>query len=287
MKIGLMVDTIWPHLSYQKKLKKVSEMGLKGIQLWHRDITQNFSLSPAEFVRFLKNDLGLELVALSAYTDFLNPMKAREAIVRDFKEIVSYAAQAKVRFVITESGGRPREMDKWEELISRLSEIGNYCEEQGVFLLVENGPGVLVDNIDLMIRLIGELNNDFVKINFDPANLNLVSGDVVEAVKKLKDLIVCAHAKDSILVPAGSGRKIPEEHVFIVPEGEEFINIPPGVKWVLPPLGEGDVPFPQYLKALQEIGYQGYLIIEYQGGGKRGQNILKCKHYLEKLLAQL
>ncbi len=287
MKIGLMVDPIWPHLSYQENLKKVSEMGFKEIQLWYKDITQNFSLSPADFVKFLRDELGLELVALSAYTDFLNPTRAREAIIREFKEIVSYASQAQVRFVITESGGRPGEMDKWEELIFRLSEIGNYCREQEVFLLIENGPGVLVENTELMLRLIEDLNNDFIKINFDPANLNLVCEDIVEAVRKLKNLIICTHAKDSILVPARSKREIPKEHIFTVPEGEGFINIPPGVKWVLPPLGEGDVPFLQYLKALQEINYQGYLIIEYQGGGDRYQNILKCKHYLEKLLAQL
>ena len=126
MKIGLMVDTIWSHLPYKENLKRVSEMGFDKVQLWYRDIIQNFSLSPADFTEFLRNELRLELIALSAYTDFLDPAKEREVIIGELKEIIDYAAKAGVRFVITESGGKPGEMDKWKELISRFSEIGNY-----------------------------------------------------------------------------------------------------------------------------------------------------------------
>ncbi len=65
--------------------------------------------------------------------------------------------------------------------------------------------------------------------------------DVLEAVAALGDRIVHTHAKDGIF---DSGKT--------------------GFKEV--PLGEGDVNFPVYLKALRATGFDGYLTIERECG---------------------
>ncbi|MGQ9617067.1 MAG: sugar phosphate isomerase/epimerase family protein [Spirochaetota bacterium] len=283
MRIGLLIDPFDTSLSYDGNLKKASDMGFSVLQLWYNDIISQGWQNPGRFIRML-GDLGLELKSIAAYTDLLDPKKPWREIFEWMKKVISYAAEAEVKFVVTESGGYPGGLESWDELLSRLSQLIDHGKLHGVTILIENGPGVLINNKELMIRLMKTLNSEYLGINFDPANLNLVPDDVIGAVKSLGSFIRDTHAKDSILFTAGSTRRIPEEHVFVMPEGEEFIHVPKGGKWVLPPVGEGDVPFEEYIYALKEVGFSGDLIIEYQGGGDREGAIIQSKNYLERIL---
>ena len=49
------------------------------------------------------------------------------------------------------------------------------------------------------------------------------------------------------------------------------------------PLGEGDVDFPNYLKALEEIGFKGFLTIEREVGGDPARDIGAAVKFLEGL----
>jgi L-ribulose-5-phosphate 3-epimerase len=108
-----------------------------------------------------------------------------------------------------------------------------------------------------------------VSVNFDPANMVMVTGDdPVSGVKLLKDYIVHTHVKDGVrLKPVdpravydavGYGEGVNHEKISqMVAEGEYFRELP---------LGKGAVDFSEYFKALKEIGYQGYLTIEREVG---------------------
>ncbi|MFR3482580.1 MAG: TIM barrel protein [Clostridia bacterium] len=47
------------------------------------------------------------------------------------------------------------------------------------------------------------------------------------------------------------------------------------------PLGEGDVDFPNYLKALDDIGYRGFLTIEREVGDDPETDIAKAVTFLQ------
>jgi sugar phosphate isomerase/epimerase len=292
MRIGLLIDPIDPKLSYMDNLRKARSLGFELVQLWYKDVAAQVEAapgaSPREFAGVLK-EMGLTLKSVAAYTDLVDRRRPWSEIFGFMNAAIGYAAEAGVRYVVTESGGSPGGLGDWDELIRRLRLLVERARGDGVCLLVENGPGVLVNDTELMLRMVGSvLGGDWFGVNFDPANLNLVPGDVVDAVRRLGSAIKDTHAKDSVLLVEGAGspgRKVPEEHVFVVPEGEEFIHIPSGVRWALPPVGEGDVPFAAYLGALKSMNFEGDLIIEYQGGGDREKAILKSKRRLEKLLA--
>jgi sugar phosphate isomerase/epimerase len=49
-------------------------------------------------------------------------------------------------------------------------------------------------------------------------------------------------------------------------------------------VGEGDVPFENYMDALAGIGFEGDLIIEFQGGGNREEAVVQSRGYLKRLL---
>jgi sugar phosphate isomerase/epimerase len=285
MRIGLLIDPIDPDLSYGDNLTKAADLGFEVVQLWYRDMVSESRGNPADVVDLLK-DLGLELKSLAAYTDVLDMKRKWDRIFDELKGAIDFASRAKVRFVVTESGGKPGRRERWDEMIGRFSKLVDYAASKDVILLVENGPGVLVNDIELMGRMMSDLDSPWVGINFDPANLVLIPDDVVRAVQLLGEHIRDTHAKDAILLPEGSKRSVPEEHVFRVPEGEEFIHMPKGVRWVLPPVGEGDVPFQGYVDALRGIGFEGDLIIEFQGGGNREEAIMKSRSYLKGLLSR-
>jgi sugar phosphate isomerase/epimerase len=285
MRVGLMIEPFDPDLTYTENLKKASELGFEVIQLWYKDIVVHSGGNYKQFIKMLK-DFGLELKSLGAYTDIIDPDIPRDSTLTNFKEVIDFASDAEVRFVVTESGGVPGHLEGWDEMISRFSELADYAGSRGVTVLVENGPGVMVGSIELMARMVKELNSENIGINFDPANLVLIPDDVLKAVEQLGSYIMDTHAKDSILLQKGTSRSVPEEHIFVIPEGEDFINLPDDVTWALPPIGEGDVPFEEYIPALKKTGFTGDLIIEYQGGGNREKAIVQCKEHLEKILSQ-
>ena len=104
---------------------------------------------------------------------------------------------------------------------------------------VETGP----ETAKVLCGFLDELDNPGAGVNLDPANLVMCSlDDPVQAVHTLKKYIVHTHAKD--------GRNITPPTAT---ERPTYIELP---------LGEGGVDFPAYLKALDEIGYKGFLTIE-------------------------
>jgi len=100
-----------------------------------------------------------------------------------------------------------------------------------------------------------------VAVNLDPANLVMVAGDdPVAAVHTLKDYIVHTHAKDGRMMKG---------------QDPAYVELP---------LGEGDVDFKNYLKALGEIGYRGYLTIEREVGDDPEKDIAKAADFLRGLI---
>ena len=52
------------------------------------------------------------------------------------------------------------------------------------------------------------------------------------------------------------------------------------------PLGTGSVDFPAYLKALEEIGYRGFLTIEREAGATPEVDIRIAYDFLKKTMAE-
>ena len=108
----------------------------------------------------------------------------------------------------------------------------------------------------------------------DPANFVMVTGDdPVQAVYTLKDYIVHTHAKD--------GRRlhyVDPEILYGMVESEMLND----ASFIELPLGQGDVDFPQYLKALDEIGYKGFLTIEREVGKNPEADIALAVTFLKE-----
>ena len=106
----------------------------------------------------------------------------------------------------------------------------------------------------------------------------MVTGDdPVQAVYTLKDYIVHTHAKDGVKLLDGNPEylyravhPVPEEY-----DGKRFYQEMP--------LGQGSVPFPAYLQALENVGYKGFLTIERETGNQPHKDIQTAFNFLKNL----
>ena len=107
----------------------------------------------------------------------------------------------------------------------------------------------------------------------------MVTGDdPVEAVYQLQRYIVHTHAKDGNRLAVANPEII--YHVTH-PIPQEYI----GVQFFEEvPLGTGSVDFPNYLKALEEIGYRGFLTIEREVGETPEEDILTAVNFLRDVM---
>ena len=125
-------------------------------------------------------------------------------------------------------------------------------------------------------------------VNFDPANLVMVTGDdPVQGVRLLKPYIVHTHVKDGIRVREVDPRIVYRPIGFNPMDRQETaVMLTGGKPYKEVPLGEGAVPFDPYFAALEEIGYKGYLTIEREAGDDPEEDIRKAVQFIKRYTEQ-
>ena len=260
-KIGVFADNLG--LPVREGIEKAAELGAECFQVFTtRGELLPENLSPEErreFKRFYEG-LGLELSALCSdfFTGFTDPEKNPERIAMT-KPQIDLAADLEVGVITTHIGVVPEdERDPaFSALLSALDEIGRYAEKRQVVFATETGP----EPGPVLARLIQRLDTSAIRVNFDPANFLIYGFDLWEGLESLAPYIVHTHAKDAVAgAEGGPGREVP--------------------------LGEGQVDWSRYLKALDEAGYHGPWVIEREGGEDRIGDVRRAIQLLRELRSQ-
>lgn len=268
-KIGVIVDSFG--VGVREGLRKAKEVGADGVQIYAVSGEMDPAALTAEARRELKAyiaSLGLEISALCGdlgghgFQDgAANPAKVEKS-----KRILDLALDLGTNIVTTHIGIVPEDTsgEVYHNMQTACEALGQYAKNCGAYFAIETGP----ERSAHLKSFLDTLSTNGVSVNFDPANMVMVTGDdPVEGVRLLKDYIVHTHVKDGIRFREVDPREVygalgfePMDHGKIaqmVTSGEIFKEVP---------LGEGKVPFDAYFAALQEIGYQGYLTIEREVG---------------------
>ena len=95
----------------------------------------------------------------------------------------------------------------------------------------------------------------------------------------MKKYIVHTHAKDGVMLK----RTNPEYIYQVIPMPEDMAGI---TAFRETPLGEGSVDFVAYLKALEDIGYRGFLTIEREARATPAEDITIAANYLRKIIKE-
>ena len=152
--------------------------------------------------------------------------------------------------------------------------LAAFADESGARFAVETGP----EKADTLRRFLDAIGSRGVSVNLDPANLAMCAGDdPVNAVHTLKDYIVHTHAKDGLRLRAADTRRLYAPTFYgLEPETWDCIREVP--------LGEGGVKWDEYLAALKNIGYDGFLTVEREVGERPSEDILKAVAFLKEKL---
>lgn len=271
--IGIMLDSL--RMENQQAIETAAKMGAKGVQMY----ATKGKNSPKELTGSARRELldmmkanGLCFSALCGdlgegfWRPERNPM-----LIEESKRILDLAKELETDVVTTHIGVIPADKnhDRYKIMQEACYELSRYADSMDAHFAIETGPEIAVT----LKGFLDSLNSTGVAVNLDPANFVMVTGDdPVQAVYTLKDYIVHTHAKD--------GRRLFEkdpEVVYGVATEEELIN---DCSFIELPLGEGDVDFANYLKALDEIGYKGFLTIEREVGDNPVADIEKAKNFL-------
>lgn len=272
--IGIMLESL--KLPVKDAIKKAAELGVDGIQVYATKgelAPENMSSAKRkEFISMVK-DNGLVISALCGDLGHgfgnaeLNP-----ELVEKSKRILDLAKDLETDVVTTHIGVVPSDVNhpRYKVMQDACYALASYADSVNAHFAVETGPELA----KTLCGFLDSLNSTGVAVNLDPANLVMVTGDdPVQAVYTLKKYIVHTHAKD--------GKKLfdkdPEKIYGLV-----FDDAVVDASFIELPLGEGGVPFNPYLKALEEIGYKGFLTIEREVGDEPVKDILKAVDFLKE-----
>ena len=259
-------------------IKKAREVGASGIQVYvtkgDRSPEKMTTAMRREFLDKVKSE-GLIISALCGDLGkgFHNPELNPELIEKS-KRILDMAKELETDIVTTHIGVVPKDPnhDRYKIMQEACFKLAEYADSLDAHFAIETGP----ETSATLKGFLDTLHSTGVAVNLDPANLVMVTGDdPVGAVYNLKDYIVHTHAKDG----KRNFYRAPEE-IYGLTEKKMLAD----KSYIELPLGTGKVDFPNYLKALDDIGYHGFLTIEREVGEDPEKDIRTAVDFLNNLI---
>ncbi|MDD4125612.1 MAG: sugar phosphate isomerase/epimerase [Eubacteriales bacterium] len=255
MKIGIISDSF--RLPFAESIQKAASLGAAGVQKYmtYGDFcAENMTPSKISEIKSIMNANGLVFSAICGDFgwDFTHPQ-----IVEKSKAVLEKAKELGCDIVTTHIGKLTEDDDDRMRLIrANALELAEYASSIGSYMASETGT----EKASVLRKFLDSLGTTKgFAVNLDPANLVMCADDdPVQAVYILKDYIVHTHAKDGVRNKDGS--------------------------WLEVPLGRGGVDWPEYLKALRESGYEGYLTIEREVGEDPAADIKLAVDFLNEKL---
>ena len=262
-KIGIIADGL--KLPFRESIEKCAKLRVDGVQLYAVEgemAPENLTASGIKEKKDIIRSSGLVVSALCGDLGghgFTRKDDNKNKIEKS-KRIVDLALEMGSNIVTTHIGVIPndRSCKTYHVLQEACNELAEYAHKNGAFFAIETGPEPAVR---LKVFLDG-LGSKGVAVNFDPANLVMVTGeDPVQAVHILRDYIVHTHAKDGIMLKQTDPKII---YDFFAEGGVGDLRMEEYFREL--PLGLGKVEFSSYLESLSDIGYDGFLTIEREVG---------------------
>lgn len=274
--IGVMLDSF--KLDTKEAIAKAAEIGAKGLQMYATSgkyAPENLNTSERHELLDIVKSNGLVFSALCGDLGhgFINT-ELNPSLIEKSKRILELAKELETDVVTTHIGVIPADKnhERYKIMQEACFELSRHADSLNAHFAIETGPEIAVT----LKSFLDDLGSKGVAVNLDPANFVMVTGDdPVQAVYTLKDYIVHTHAKDGKRLrecnPEVIYRIIDEE----THQGDAYIELP---------LGEGDVDFDNYLKALDDIGYKGFLTIEREVGDNPAKDISIAAEFLKNKL---
>ena len=259
-------------LSIEQQIHKAKLLGFSGLAIEaKRPIASPLDLNKAdrEKIKFLAAEMGVELCCIESMSNFAGRyMEERENNLAMMRMVLEQAHDLEVRMVKVfaawpgiindeenvamyaqyDRGNYfkpqyPTDLRLWQRAISGVREIADMAADMGITLALQNHAPVLRPGYEDVLAMVQEIDRENVKICLDvPLFYERQQDDYVrEAVLKCKDYLAYTHFGAWNFSEAKNGDVIQEPA--------------PGVG--------APINYEVFTDALQQIGYDGYLVSEY------------------------
>lgn len=181
---------------------------------------------------------------MTAVGDFHHPSwiemdrERREMRIQHTIDSIHLASRLRAGSISTEPGGpkdnRMREEDALEIFAEGINRVERHAAEEGIYILIEPEPGLLIETSMQMKRFFSMVESDWVQLNCDLGHFYCAGEDPAEVTIEMKEWIKHIHLEDI------SSDRI-HEHLM---------------------LGRGGMDIAGILKTIQEISYKGFVTVE-------------------------
>ena len=301
MKLGCAVGCFtYPHYSapYEDAIRKAGDMGFDGIELIVSeiaDLTEYYTPARLRSLRELIAGYGMEVSELILYACVVQGFSGRDEarkqrsldMLKRGIEIAQSFGTDKINMVSNWPDtltapisyppcyfhpnvngveryepklklGLPRRYDaqgEWENYIESLRRAVTVCEAEGMMLCLEGHANVIIGSTDGFLRACDWIESDAFCTNFDTA-WQLVQREYLPwSIYKLGDRIRHVHVRDG--------------------DGMLCYTLPPG---------QGIIDWHGLVRALDEVGYDGYLSFELGGMLEPSRCVQEGYDYLLQVL---
>jgi sugar phosphate isomerase/epimerase len=162
----------------------------------------------------------------------------RRIRVEHTKRALTLAKELRAPNITTEPGGPLAPGQTFEQgldqFVGELKPVVEHAEREGVMLLVEPEPGLLIEKADQYLAFAERIRSPMLGLNFDIGHQYCVGEDPAASIRKLAPHIRHVHLEDIAATRV---------HHHMIP-------------------GDGAIDFRSVVAALREINYRGWVTIE-------------------------
>lgn len=232
-------------------LKHIANVGYQGVEIMC-DIPHAYPPLDIQTVKGIKTTLkntGLKISNLNAFMlyalgDTYHPsfieasLSERRKRIRHTLNCIDLAVELKASNISVEPGGPLEDGMKpgWaiEAFQEAVEEIGGYAEKNGITVLIEPEPGLLIENSCQFLSFMESVVSPAVGLNFDIGHFYCVGEELTKIIKTLAPFIRHYHIEDIAATRV---------HSHLIP-------------------GKGSIDFNSVLQAIVETGYEGFITVE-------------------------
>ena len=272
-------------------IKESARVGAQGVQLfaWRELNPSAVTKDMISEIRSVANDHAQTVTAICGELAEVNPgghglenAEKNPPLVEYLKRVIDLAKELDCDVVTTHIGIIPEDKNNaaYSALHRACTELSEYAVLTNSWLAIETGP----EPVTRLCEFADSIPGGRIAVNYDPANLIMVTNDdEVKGVYTAGKRIVHTHAKDGLMK-----KYVGPEHIYsIFAEGGIEALATLVDYFVETPLGQGSVRWAEYLGALRDIGYNGYLTIEREVGKDAAADIQMAVGFLEEQLKNI
>ncbi len=197
LRIGYRSPGLTKELDPDGKMALCRELGMTVIepQINAREITEP---GAAAALRQAADKAGIDMPTMGTVVPLTDPAAA-EKLQQDIQLTIDCAKAAGLDYVFTMANHPPEGIPQpgtWQLTVDNIRRMADRLADEGIRLALE--PEWFLQSVERMRRMLHDVDNETVLVNFDPTNFYLGGSEPLDIFADFSDRILSGHIKDAV-----------------------------------------------------------------------------------------